>query len=362
MSSSPRRVAAIGALIGLGLLGALEGATRLFFESNTVFNMTIGGFRAPHPTRRTQLIPNYRSGDIEINSLGFLGPEFTLERAPGSIRILFIGNSVTFAPPARPYPRVVEEVLRAARPDQPIEAIVGAVPGYSTYEAVAWFDETLASLRPDITVIYLGWNDMGQFHPFGLRYKNEGEYRPPSAVGTAMIHVHFLRIPYFFIGRWEQARPIDLMPPTEEEQRILDGFVPIHYETNLTYLVSRSKAGGSTVFLVSLASLLTFDVQASDLEIMHFPRGLGRKLSLYQIIYEKYVSSLDAVARATTTPIIDLSELIRDPAERRIIFTDAMHVTEEGAERYARVIAKSLTPAIDSIVASRATQGDGTVR
>jgi len=347
-----KQVLAVGIAGVLGLAG-LEGATRLLFESNTVFNLTIGGFRAYHPTRGTQLKPGYRAGTIAINSLGFLGPEFSMDRRPGSVRLLFIGNSVTFRPPHHNYPRVVEARLQTSLPEVDLEVIVGAVPGYSSREALDWYRQTLGDLDPDITVIYLGWNDMAQYHPFGLRYKNEGVSRDPTLLGRAMMHLHFLRIPYYFLGRIERARPIDQSPLTPEEQAALDGFTPTPYAENLTTIVDRSKAGGSTVFLVSLASVLTHPPTPDDLAIMHFPRGMGRKLALYRAVYDRYRLSLEEVARATGTPIIDLSEVIRDPAIRRDIFTDTMHINEAGAELYGRVLADYLAPIVDSLARDR---------
>jgi lysophospholipase L1-like esterase len=346
----------LGLILAAGCLvvAGLEGATRLLFESNTVFNMTIGGFRRHHPTRGSQLTPGYRAGDIAINSLGFLGPEFDVARRPGTVRILFIGNSVTFRPPGRNYARVVEDILRNVHGDVAVEAIVGAVPGYSSSQALDWYQETLGDLKPDITVINLGWNDMAQFHPFGLRYKNEGLYREPSAIGKAMMHLHFLRIPYYFLGRRERAKPIDLSPLTPEEEETLQAFTPTLYSQNLTELVTRSRSDGSTVFLVSLSSLLTHAPEADDLAIMHFPRGLHRKLAVYQGIYHQYSATLEGVAHSTDTPVIDMTDLVGDPATRRDIFTDTMHINEEGAERYGRIIADRLAPVVDSLVRERA--------
>lgn len=343
-------------VIGLGIL--IEAFTRLVLEPNAVFNMNIGAFRTHHPTRRTQLKPNYQVGDISINSLGLLGPEFTVQRRPRTIRILSIGDSVTFSPPRRNYSRILEELLNRRYPQVDVEVIVGAVPGYSSFEALDWYHETLKNLKPDITIVYLGWNDMGQFHPFGLRYKNEGLYQQPSLLGRAMMHVYSLRIPYFLLGRLERNRPANLSPLTPEEQVILADFRPTHYEQNLTQLVVESKRNRSAVFLVSLTSLLTNELTESDLGLMHYPRNTGRKLAIYHSIYEQYAESLASVARATDTPIIDLNSLVRTPEERKEIFTDTMHITELGAERYASVMVEYVAPVIDCLTAEFPQKGD----
>ena len=60
---------------------------------------------------------------------------------------------MTFSPARRNYPRVLEEELDRFFGEQSVEVIVGAVPGYSSFEALHWYDEFLHLLKPDITII-----------------------------------------------------------------------------------------------------------------------------------------------------------------------------------------------------------------
>jgi len=199
------------------LIGVLELATRIIFESDTVLNINIGGIKQYHTTRGTQLKKNYKAEGISINSYGILGYEFQLQPNNKGIRIITIGDSVTFCPPQKNYSKVLETKLRAYFQGNVIEVIPCAVPGYSTYESLDWYNEFLYKLKPDIAIIYLGWNDMGQYHPFGLRYKNEKlKYQNRSFIGYLMEKFYFLRIPYFFIGRIEKSRAVDTSPLTLE--------------------------------------------------------------------------------------------------------------------------------------------------
>src|SRR5438093_278244 len=71
----------------------------------------------------------------------------------GGFRIVCLGDSVTFGfrvplvfpdkptvydPYAQPYPRLLEDRLRAANPGRWIEVIALAVPGYSSHQGRAW--------------------------------------------------------------------------------------------------------------------------------------------------------------------------------------------------------------------------------
>ena len=331
-------------------VGGLEFTTRMIFNSNTVLNINIGGFKKYHSTRRTQLKENYKAKNISTNSYGILGPEFKLEPNPKGIRILSIGNSVTFAPPERNYSNVLEEKLSKYFPNNDVEVIVGAVPGYSSYEILDWYNEFLYKLKPDITIIHIGWNDMGQFHPFGLRYKNEPlSYKKRTLSGFLMKYFYFLRIPYFFIGRIERNKPVDTSPLTSDEKGVLDEFIPNAYTTNLTILIRKLKEQGSIVYLSTLAGLITYPQTDEELIRMQFARGMKRKLEIYKAVYKKYEEALEEVAINTETQIIDLRELIRNPNQRDI-FTDVMHINVKGSELYGDYIAEKIKTKVGEIL------------
>jgi lysophospholipase L1-like esterase len=343
------RYVLITALTVFALFGLVEFLTRLVFSSTSNLNINIGEFKQYHPTRGTTLKPGYKAGAISINSYGFLGPEFQIQRSPGKIRILTIGDSATFSPPPDNYSRVLEKHLNQYFPDNPIEVIVAAVPGYTSYQALDWYSEFLYKLKPDITIIYLGWNDMGQYHPFGLKYKNEGLYTERTFVGSLMENLYFARVPYYFLGVLEMRMPVDMSPLSHEQEKILANFYPTHYEDNLTSIIQKSKLQGSIVYLISLTGRLSYPPTEEDRKIMHFPRNIRKHLKVYQTIYDKYVYSLKKVSAETQTPIIDLDELIKTPEERKI-FTDTVHINRKGAERFGLHIANEIRQTVAEII------------
>lgn len=320
-------------------------------EYNTIFNINIGGYVKYHPTRGTQLKENYISKNIKINSYGILGPELEIVKHPEAVRILTIGDSVSFAPPERNFSRVLEEKLKTFFPNNHIEVICGAVPGYCSYKALDWYNEFLNKLNPDIAIIYLGWNDMGQYNPFGLRYKNESlSYRKRTWVGALMENLYFLRIPYFLIGRIERTRPVDISPLTPKERDVLDNFVPTHYKANLTSLIQKLKKQGTAVYLVSLAGLNTYSPTNDELNRMGFARGTHKKLAIDKAVYIKYMAAVEEVHKNTETPIIDLRETIRSEEQRKI-FTDTVHINIEGAEYFGNYIAVFIKQTVEGILA-----------
>ncbi|HLA76836.1 MAG TPA: SGNH/GDSL hydrolase family protein [Vicinamibacteria bacterium] len=93
----------------------------------------------------------------------------------GAYRVVCLGDSVTFGyrvplrfperpqddePSGRPYPGLLEQALRAANPGREIEVIPLAVPGYSSYQGLAWLRRDIDWLAPDLVTACFGWNDI----------------------------------------------------------------------------------------------------------------------------------------------------------------------------------------------------------
>jgi lysophospholipase L1-like esterase len=95
-------------------------------------------------------------------------------KQPGTIRIVCLGDSVTFGfrvpvvwpdkpteydPEWLPFPMLLEKQLRAANPERKIEVVTMAVPGYTSHQGLAWLQRDLDKLRPDLLIVSFGWND-----------------------------------------------------------------------------------------------------------------------------------------------------------------------------------------------------------
>jgi lysophospholipase L1-like esterase len=96
-------------------------------------------------------------------------------KAPGSFRIVCLGDSVTFGfrvpmvfpehphdfdRTLFPYPELAERKLRGANPGKRIEVIPLAVPAYTSYQGLNWLKRDIDSLNPDVVTACFGWNDV----------------------------------------------------------------------------------------------------------------------------------------------------------------------------------------------------------
>lgn len=99
--------------------------------------------------------------DITINQHGFRGPDFLIPKPPRTKRIVCVGASTTFCTEARtPWPRTLETKLRLAFPNQNIEVINAAVPGYGIEKSLLNLEKRVLPLSPDLVILYHANNDL----------------------------------------------------------------------------------------------------------------------------------------------------------------------------------------------------------
>lgn len=102
--------------------------------------------------------------DVHTNSLGLRGEEPPGERRPGEVRVLCLGDSVTFGLGVRDdetYPARLQEALRRS-PElagRPVTVLNAGVPGWSVAQAMRERDR-LSWFEPDFVVFWLGMNDV----------------------------------------------------------------------------------------------------------------------------------------------------------------------------------------------------------
>jgi lysophospholipase L1-like esterase len=99
---------------------------------------------------------------VAFNTLGLRDAERTQRPAPGAIRILALGDSVTFGmgvPQEETYPRQTEILLSEQR-GAPVEVLNMGMPGYNTRHQLAQLRELGLALEPRTIVVGYLYNDI----------------------------------------------------------------------------------------------------------------------------------------------------------------------------------------------------------
>ncbi|MCG8409368.1 MAG: SGNH/GDSL hydrolase family protein [Phycisphaerales bacterium] len=156
----PRAVAVISVLLFTVSLDLIVGAV---FPPPSHLESVL----APHPRRgwshRTGMVGSNSGVIVNINSVGFRGPEVPRKKASDEIRVLFLGDSVTFGFSLTWEDTFIARTakkLRDRRPDLNITLMNGGVGGYTTWQSLDLFKDEGVRVEPDFVVLNYCMNDM----------------------------------------------------------------------------------------------------------------------------------------------------------------------------------------------------------
>lgn len=149
----------------LFVMFALEAGLRLREKLRTKVGGVYPSITYQHNQLRHALIPNVTYFDrVKINSLGFRGPEFSIQKPPNTIRIVCLGGSTTFdtyvSSNDQMWTQKLETFLKERYFDANIEVINAGVVGYKVIDTLINLQTRILPLQPDIIVLYHAHNDI----------------------------------------------------------------------------------------------------------------------------------------------------------------------------------------------------------
>jgi lysophospholipase L1-like esterase len=150
-------------------VGGVEGVLRMrdfrvdmppiIFKDKDARGGQVIAHTVPDPELLWRLEPGSSFQGRPINQLGFRDREVNPVKAPGTHRVLCLGDSVT-AQGLPGYPQYLHEKLQAAPPTpEPWEALNLGMHGYSSLQGLRLLQRMAPRLAPDVVTVYFGWND-----------------------------------------------------------------------------------------------------------------------------------------------------------------------------------------------------------
>ncbi len=119
-----------------------------------------------HPYLVYETKANQRLPGVTVNAQGFRGRDWSVEKAPGSKRVIVMGGSAAFGQGASADDRVFSAVLERMMRDSPVpagrtvEVYNAGVLGYNSMQEFLLLATRLMEYAPDALVLFDGWNDM----------------------------------------------------------------------------------------------------------------------------------------------------------------------------------------------------------
>lgn len=166
------------------VFGAVEGVARIVWarlERNVLDQVAKGGEEALRNDviqflKEPSALYGYtlRPGEHQLGL--FVSPErffqrerVSRERTPGTLRILALGESTTMGQDldATNYPGRLRSILaESATGYAGTEVINAGIAGWISDQLALRVEHELAAYRPDVVVLYVGWNDFQSYDPF----------------------------------------------------------------------------------------------------------------------------------------------------------------------------------------------------
>lgn len=349
MSAERRTVVYKLLALGMALLVAvlsLEGAVRVRqwlkhgSSSPTVHKFATdpaSGLRIPEP--------GMQRGGVSINSLGFRGPETTIPKPRGTIRLAFLGGSTTYCAEVSGnhavWAHLVTESLSFRYPEIAFDYVNGGVPGYTTQESLRNLEFRIAQLEPDLIVIYHGTNDLSG----DTRRLAEEQGLSNGRPGATSLLAEWSTLWFLLEKNWTVYQRQANARRGDNRLEFQPSELSAPFRQRLATLVRRAKEVAPAVALVTFSHRVRHE--QSDEEKLH-----ASNTSLYYMPYmsvEGLLEGFDEYNRVIRDVAIHQAVILAEAGEsipgNEENFVDSVHLTDEGARRIADLVVQALTTA-----------------
>jgi lysophospholipase L1-like esterase len=284
-----------------------------------------------------------KSARLNINALGFRGPEIAPEKPPNTIRIAFLGASTTFcaevSSDADTWPQLVTERLRAAYPDRRFEYINAGVPGYTLATTTRNFRGRVAPLKPDIVVFYEATNDLTT--NITTQAERQGIRASSGDQNLSWLSHHSLLV--YLVEKNLQVRRL------QSDADALAGALKVPsetlaqpYEKNLATLADTVRDVTDRIVFVTFSSRIRANQtpeqrnQAAATARYYMP---SRAVADLITDFEAYNAAMRRVAGDKHITLIEVAERIPGDADH---FVDSVHFTDKGSHLMADIVGTGL--------------------
>ena len=265
---------------------------------------------------------------VTTNSRGLRERELPLAKPPGTRRVVFIGDSVTFGPGIRddqPYARQLEAALTESGAG-PVQTVNAGVVGYNSIQELARLQNVGLAYQPDVVVLTFLVNDLLEtFTIFDHQYEPDGLLADVKVWLRRNSHLYrFLQDVYWRVGQEARRSREGSTQPLRKRDRLEDRLA------TLDQMIQLARANGSSFLLV---------IYPDNLDDPVSPGPSGERTTMRE--------ELTQFAAREQVPLVDLTSAlgdVRDSRARQYRLREDPHPSVEGH----RVIAEALRqPLVD---------------
>ncbi|MFT5189985.1 MAG: lysophospholipase L1-like esterase [Verrucomicrobiales bacterium] len=300
----------------------------------------------PHPYLGYTNTPSYQRDAVHHNSLGWRGPETTLDKPEGTFRILAMGGSTTYteavADDAKTFPAQLQRILHEEHGLTQIEVINAGIPGYNSWESLINLCVRGLEMGPDLVIIHHGANDVHSrfVRPGTYRADNRGRRKAWDWQKLSWMEENLTL--YRILTRLKRGTHIGLEPfvdasdyvgpfstygePELQFDTLLDQHPPTHFQNNLRNMAAICREHEVAVLLTTWAWCPYFEKDYAS-----FP--------FYQRGFREVNQTVLDLAKTKELPAFDFASQM---SQNRNHWHDGRHVNEAGSLLKAQLFAAYL--------------------
>lgn len=273
---------------------------------------------------------------IRSNSLGLRGPEPSHAQNPNRVRIVLLGASTVMGATAsdneHTLSHLLELELRRRLTGIDVEVINGGISGYTLADQQAMLEDLLASLRPDLVVVYPGFNDFGGY------CRPQSRRQPPALRGLPK-----LQMPDWWMTDdlvlWN-TEGLRRAPPVVVGTKDPDAMNLSVYRARVGSLIQSARSRGEPLIVATVARSFRREQPTQTQQALS--AQIRRLLPCFTLdgmhrLFERHNEVLKAEAAAAKVPVIELDKII--PGGSRY-FSNTTHFADEGEEAAAEALAE----------------------
>lgn len=326
------------------LIGFLEASLRVYVYYYK------GESQLPYPkeTKEHQIVnkelgytlkPGFKGDTIFINSHGFRGKEFLLEKPKNTYRIAAIGDSVTFGNRTCFYSQYLENRLNETKANKIYEVINAGVSGYESIHAQKVYKHNVKRINPDLVIIWIGWNDIARINIRESRKNISGKNflgKMSDILNYSYIVKAITRVIYITLPRIAAKNGIDLYRDFEFSEQHLS-----KYKENVTSLLNDIKSDGKIPIIVTLNPIFSDTISNFAKETAHYPLWTTSPYKYHESI--KLTNSIiKEISTKNFIQVIDMAGEFNKLENKEKYFYDTMHLDCEGLKQVAEIFYNKL--------------------
>jgi lysophospholipase L1-like esterase len=313
-------------------------------------SLNLDPYEEPDPNFGWRLKANYQnirfSPDTKteetliINSKGFRGKEFNKEKKADVIRIIAMGDSVTFGitPETCPYSVQLQELFNQKYSNK-VEVINAGVEGYSSEYVLKRLKYDILQYKPDIITVYVGWNDLYAVNPL-----SPWNYKKFSGLANFLNKFYLYKGSRKIIFQWLKPQIDKIISQDNSNQEIksaYQNFEPVNYKENLRQIIEISKENKIQIIFINLASILSEKMSQEDIKKVHYPYFTS-DIEKLKMLQDRYNKAIEDIAKEEQVTLIDLNKAINQIPDKGRLFFDTMHPYCAGQKIIAETIFNNL--------------------